>query len=152
MKMLETHRLPPRAVWLYHRWRSSFSFKFIHLRKMLLYFRYRQLALECSPDSTSAPQVFRTCVVALVARATRRGAARRRTDDQGRQTLVVEGDVLAIDWQPWPRSRQGSGMQIHGRDCGLRRRSAFIVDGCSSSIILMSTYDRSTSPVIESPC
>lgn len=68
---------------------------------MLLYFRYRQLALECSPDSTSAPQVFRTC--SGFSRA-RRGAA-RRTDDQGRQTLVVEGDVLAIDWQPWLSSR-----------------------------------------------
>jgi len=47
-------------------------------------------------------------------------------DDQGRRR-VVEGDVLAIDWQPWPRSRQGSGMQIHGRDCELCRRPASIV-------------------------
>ncbi|KYQ59171.1 hypothetical protein ALC60_01756 [Trachymyrmex zeteki] len=62
------------------------------------------------------------CVVALVAAFDAAANGRSRT-----QTLVVEGDVLAIDWQPWPRSRQGSGMQIHGRDCGLRRRPASIV-------------------------
>ncbi|KYN21488.1 hypothetical protein ALC57_06101 [Trachymyrmex cornetzi] len=61
-------------------------------------------------------------VVALVAAFDAAANGRSRT-----QTLVVEGDVLAIDWQPWPRSRQGSGMQIHGRDCGLRRRPASIV-------------------------
>ncbi|EGI62140.1 hypothetical protein G5I_09545 [Acromyrmex echinatior] len=61
-------------------------------------------------------------VVALVAAFDAAANGRSRT-----QTLVVEGDVLVIDWQPWPRSRQGSGMQIHGRDCGLRRRPASIV-------------------------
>lgn len=77
--------------------------------------------MECNPDSTSVASSISNVWRGLWSRldSTRRGGERTNKDADVRR---VGGDVLAIDWQPWPRSRQGSGMQIHGRDCELLRK------------------------------